>query len=67
MGRGLRLAMADIPTIANQDIALTVLQGGIVKQASYISYINNFYALAVLSFLLIPFVRMARNLESAGG
>jgi|TARA_B100000959_G_scaffold153707_1_gene161231 hypothetical protein len=37
-----------------------------VKQASVISYINNFYALAMLSLLLITVVWLAGNPALAG-
>lgn len=61
VNKSLRLALADMPTMAAQDQALGVMQGGILKQAMFISYINNFYILAVITILFIPIVWLARN------
>jgi len=59
----LSLALADVPGIGDPEVTLALLQGGILKQATFISYINNFYILAGITLLFIPIVWMARNLS----
>lgn len=59
-----RLALADGVSLGNQEIGLSILQSGIMRQASLISYINNFYILALTTALLVPLVWLAKNHES---
>jgi len=60
MNKALRLAVADVPLFAGQDQLYQLMQLSITKQAMFISYINNFYALALITLAFIPIVWLAK-------
>ncbi len=57
----LRLALSDGLSLGNEEVGLSILQSGIMRQAALISYINNFYVIALITALLIPLVWLAKN------
>ena len=61
VNQNLRLALANAPELNVNDTVLSLLQGGIQRQAMFIAYINNFYFLAILTVLFIPIVWLARK------
>ncbi len=51
-----------LPQLSANEASWAILQAGIVKQAMFISYINNFYALAIITLLFIPIIWLAKKL-----
>jgi len=60
VNKSLRLASVDLPQMAGQEQAYLLMQAGIMRQAMFISYINNFYILAAITFMFIPVVWLAK-------
>jgi len=60
--QSLQYLSSTLPQLSTSETSLAILQAGIVKQAMFISYINNFYALAIITLLFIPVIWLAKRI-----
>lgn len=62
--QNLRLATLGMSNIPPQELSLALLQGGIMKQAMSIAFVNNFSVLAMATLFLIPVIWVTKKKEA---